>query len=160
MNQLKRNKDIKVQIRISKAKVITYVVAAIFLIVLGVVSIAADSGGFALLILLLGIFWITYCLPYLVKINQPYLKINQGKLFYNHSFKRLTIKLNQIQRIQVKNDSKDISNDNLKDIPLNVKACLIRIYLKNNPQPLVINPTYVGDARDFGKFEKVAEEVM
>lgn len=156
---MKNNQQLNVEIRISKAKVISYVLASIFLIILGVVSIAADSGGFALLILILGIFWIIYCLPYLIKINQPYLKIKNGQLQYNHAFENRKIKLSQIRKIKVVTETEDVSNSKQTLLSVNVHACLIRIYLADDNQPLVINPSYVGDARDFKKFEQVASEI-
>lgn len=133
--------------------------SAIFLIVLGIVSIMADSGGFALLIFLLGVFWIGYCLPYLIKMNKPYIKIRDGKLQYNHSFESQIIDLNRIKKIQVKIGDRDIGNHQNADVSIDLHTCLIKIYLKNVDQPVVINPTYVGDARDFKKFKRVVSEI-
>ncbi|WP_290033911.1 hypothetical protein [Ligilactobacillus cholophilus] len=156
---MKEKESARAEIRISKSKVLIYIVLAIFLIILGAVSISAGSGGAALLILVLGVFWGVYCLPYLININRPYLKVTTKEMFYNHAFKHRMISLSNIRKIQVVNENRNIANNkNHCNLKLILSTCLIRVYLRNAIQPIVINPSYIGNANDFASFKLAVQK--
>ena len=147
---MNNNEDI--EINISKVKVLCYLLLAGLLITIGVTGIIAGSGSLSLLVLILGVYFVFCDLPYLVKINQPYLAIDRNKLSYIHWFLRKKIALNDIATIKMKTDCDNIGNP-AYNIPVKIYLCLIQIKLKNG-QVIVLYPSLVGKISDFTTFKK------